>query len=554
MCQNHYPRRTRFFQALVIVGIFYSLVTTAALAATSAKQRFVFNNRNLPSTCDLSAYGDIYSRNVFTQIFEGLTSNESEDLHTVAGAAERWDISDDGLDYTFYLRKGLKWSDGAPLTAQDFVLAWQRVLDPANKAPHASYLYPVKNARLFNSGDLKNADALGVKAINDHVLKVTLENPTGYFLELTSYYVTYPVPSHLIKRHGSKWSEYRNAAFNGPFYVVNNTTNKATSTPVLILKKNPHYWDAHNVRLEEVYIHGIQDSKTALKMYSEGSLDYTGETEIPAQDLPKWRYTSDYRSVPWFGIEFLRVNTVKPPFKNVNVRRAFSLALDKEKITGYLVPVGHQPARSFVPVGTKSYTPPQLDSFDADEARRLLSNEGYCVPKKKEKDCKLFPKIEMLLDNNEARVKLALGVQQLLKRELGISKLQLKIVSNFPTYLKQRSAMAFDLARSGWIGDYNDPNAFLDLWVSNQVNNSTGWINPTYDRLIALAAKEVNPKRRMSHFRKAEKILLDELPVIPIYNFSKNYLIKSYVRNYHDNLQRVLFLKDLYIEHYNIKS
>jgi oligopeptide transport system substrate-binding protein len=233
------------------------------------------------------------------------------------------------------------------------------------------------------------------------------------------------------------------------------------------------------------------------------------------------------------------------------------MAIDKEKIVNYVVPGGHVPAGSIVPIGMKGYSSPQVDSVDSNQARMLLASAGYCVPSSTSataslpSGCKPFPEIQILVDNNESEKKMVLGIQQMLMKELGIDRIKINVVNDFQKYLELRRKVDFDIARSRWVGEYYDPNTFLEIWTSDNANNNTGWKNSKYDELISLAASEQNERKRMELFNQAERLLLTELPIVPIYNVSQNYLLKPYVRNYIDNMQRLLLLKDVYIEHYS---
>ena len=229
------------------------------------------------------------------------------------------------------------------------------------------------------------------------------------------------------------------------------------------------------------------------------------------------------------------------------------MAIDREKITQYLVRGNHSPATSFVPQGINGYEPPQEADYNLKKARALFSEAGFCVPSKKVRGCSPFPKVSFLLDNNAAHLKLALGMQQILGTALGIEKIELKVMPTLQAYLTERRQQNYHMARSGWSGDYYDPNTFLELWTSENPNNNTGWTNAKFDQWIAAAEREQNSRKRMRFFSKAERLLLEEAPVAPVFHYSKVYLMKHYVKNYFDNIQRVLLLRDVSIQHYQQK-
>lgn len=535
------------FIAFIVIGLLAALASTGCrdAEAVPAKQIFVYNNGILPKSLDTAVNTDVASRNILMQIFEGLTVYQARDLSPQPGVAKRWEISKDGKTYTFYLKPEALWSDGSRVTADDFVFAWRRVLDPKTAAPFAYYLYGIKNGRAYNKGEITDPALVGVKALAPDVLEVTLENNIPYFLQLTSFFTLFPVPKKQVQQYGASWADPSKIVTNGPFLVIGKP-----EANLMLLKKNNRYWGASSVRLQEVRIYGIQDSVQAVKLYAEGKLDYSGETPIPSQEIPKWRYTSDYHSVPFFAVNFLRFNTTRAPFDNVDVRRAINMAIDKVKIVNFVVPGGHQPTQSMVPTGVDGYTPPQSDTFDVQHARDLLQKAGYCVPKGPTEGCKAFPTFSIMVDNNDAEKKLVLGIQQMLKKDLGMEKIELRVIPDFQRYLELRRKMDYDIVRSRWLGDYYDPNAFLEIWSSDNVNNNTGWKNSRYDELLRQASGEHSERKRYELLRQAEQILLNDLPVAPIYNFSQIYLLKPYVRNFADNLQRIVLFKDLYIEHY----
>ena len=458
--------------------------------------------------------------------------------------AKRWD-NPDKVTYRFFLNSGARWTDGKPVVAQDFVFAWRRLLDPKNKAPFASHLFSLKNARKYHAGDEKDFNAVGVRAISPNELLVTLESPTPYFLQLTSFPSLHPVPSHVVKKHGSEWAKLGSYVSNGPFKLIRSKKSQ------LILEANPQYWDQAAVKLTRIHAYGIEDPKRALKLYVDGVLDYTGNTPLQHQDIAKWQYTSDFNTQPWFSVNFIRFNTKQPPFDQPIVRRAIAKAIDQDKLTHYIVPGSHRPLRSFVPSGIGDYKPSTMPDYSPEKARAILRDLNYCVPVsgKTQEGCKSFPKITFLVDRNASHTKLALGIQQMLSLELGIRAIDLK-VEEFSDYLKTRNALGFNMARSGWLGDYYDPNTFLEIMTSTSTNNQTGWSDSDYDQLIQKAALEKSSKKRMKRLREAEAILMKELPIIPIYNATRNYLLKPYVRGFVDNKQRVLLLKNVHIDRF----
>ncbi len=518
------------------------VLSTPLEAASKKGEIFIFNNRNLPQSFDPALSSDIYARNILNQLFEGLTASHPRDLSVLPGVAKYWKAAKDGTVYTFYLDSKAVWSDGSRVHADDFRFAWLRLLDPQRNAPYASLLYVIKNGRAYHKGEIQDAAKVGIRTVASDVLEVTLENPLPYFLQLTAFYPLFPLPRRVVEKYGNAWEQPSRFVGNGPFSL-----HRRKGSALIVLRKNPKYRQAETIHFDEVRAYGIQEPSKALAMYQRGQMDYTGETPIPFKDLTKWRYTTDFHAVPWFAVNFLRFNTKRAPLDDPQVREALSLVIDRAKITNYIVAGGNQPTYSIVPMGIKGYEPPQVSAVNVKRARKLLQQAGYCTPDEKFSGCKEFPQITFLLDNNVSYRKLALGIQQMFKNELGLQRVELKIL-DFQSYLKARRSMDFHIARSGWSGDYFDPNTFLELWTGDHPNNNTGWANPQYDKWIRLASIEQNPKKRMTYFSKAERILLNDYPVVPIFTFTKTYLLKPYVQGFVDNLQRVLCLQNVFID------
>ena len=448
-------------------------------------------------------------------LLEGLTREDAQTLEPRPGQAYRWEISRDGLTYTFHLRPGLRWSDGHPVTAGDFLYSWRRVLDPATAARYSSMLYPVKNAERFNLGALKDADSLGLAAPDDSTFVVTLRAPTAYFLYVTQFYTALPVPRWVVEKYGRRWTRPENIVVNGAFRLKDWRQNDHFE-----FVKNWTYWDAEHVRLAGAIAYTIEELNTNVNLYKAGQLDWCPSGYVPAAFIPYLRGFADFVHGPYQGVQFFSMNVRRPPLDNVWVRRALNLAVDRDAIANDLLKRSRDPWGNIVPSGYPGYQRPAGIPFDPARARECLAKAGFPGGRG-------FPKIQILFNTSEDGRRLAEAVQAMWKRELGIDV----ELSNqeWGSYLQATIAGKYDIARRSWIGDYLDPNTFLSCWITGDGNNRTGWSSPRYDALLARAADDLDPARRLATLAAAESLELADGPIIPIYHFSTNELVKPYV-------------------------
>jgi len=449
-------------------------------------------------------------------LFEGLTREDPQTLEPLPGQAYRWKITPDGLTYTFHLRPGIVWSDGAPVTAQDFRWSWLRVLEPRNAARYASLLYPVENAEAFSKGAIHDENAVAIRAPDDSTLVVKLARPTAYFLYLTQFYTCLPVPRRTLERHGNRWTQPRNIVNNGAF-----TLKYWRQNDHFEFVKNPRYWDAAHVRLDGLVAYTVDDLNTSTNLYKAGVFDWNPSGYIPSQFLPYLREYADFRHGNYQGVYFFSINVTRKPLDDPWVRRALNFAVDREAIANDLLKRSREPWGNFVPTGYPGYENPPGVRFDPERARECLARAGYPSGKG-------FPKISILFNTSEDHRRIAEAVQAMWKRELHI-EVELSN-QEWGSYLQATTALQYDVARRSWIGDYLDPNTFLSMYLTGDGNNRTGWGDARYDALIHAAADEVNAARRFAILREAEARLLDFGPVIPIYHYSTNELVKPYVR------------------------
>lgn len=461
-------------------------------------------------------------------IWEGLTVSHPSTLEPLPGMAERWEMTPDGLVYTFHLRRA-QWSDGHPVTAGDFLYAWRRVLNPVTAARYAGQLYYLRNAEAYNKKRITDPAQVGVAAPDDSTLIVTLEHPTPYFLDLLSFYTFMPVPRWCIEKFGDRWSRPGNVVGNGPFLL---TDWKPAN--YFKFRKNPGYWDAAHVKLDGVVAYSIDDLNTSLNMYKAGMTDWNPSGNLPAQFIPYVRDKADYRSAPYLGSYFYSFNVTDPTLKNVWLRRALAWSIDRESITRDLFKGSRLPLGTITPLGTPGYTAPKPIGLDLAYARECLAKAGYPGGK----GC---PKLSILFNTSEDHRKIAEVLQAQWKVNLGLDV----ELSNqeWGSYLKATTTLQYQVARRSWIGDYADANTFLGIMVTGDGNNRTGWSNAAYDSLIALAARTLDHPVRAGYLKEAETILLDECPLLPIYNYTLTELIKPYVRGIEPNALDQHFLK-----------
>jgi len=438
-------------------------------------------------------------------LFEGLLHFDRFG-HPQPGIARTWDISPDRRTYTFHLRPEAKWSNGDPVTANDFVASWRRVLLPETGSEYASILFPIKNAEAFNEQKVKDFSEVGVKALDSQTLQVDLENPTSYFLDLCCFMTYLPVQVASIEKYGDDWIKPGKLVNDGPFLLQDWKLNYR-----MRLKRNPTFWDAKNVRLETIDLLPIDNSITAYNFYASKVADLILDKGLtPPSLIPELKVRPDFHAAPFLGNYFIRFNVTRKAFSDPRVRQAFAMVIDRDRIVRKITQAGEPLAYSFTPPGIGGdYQPPHMFARDPERARALLAEAGY--PRGKG-----FPTVSYLYDNKKLNEDIAVEIQSMLSQELGVHVELVK--QEWKVYLNSMNRLDYDFCRSSWIGDYNDPNSFLDCFVTGSGNNRTGWSNQDYDDLIAAAAKEPDPKERFAILARAEDILLNQgTPICPLY-------------------------------------
>jgi oligopeptide transport system substrate-binding protein len=477
---------------------------------------------------------------IIMSLLEGLVSYDPVDLHPVPGVAESWDISPDHKVYTFHLRKNAKWSNGEPVTARDFYDSYKRILTPSLGSEYSYMHWVVKNARAYNEGTLTNFDDVGYKVLDDYTFQVTLENPTPYFLSLINHQSWFPVPMKVVRKFGSpyqrgnRWTHAGNFVGNGPFVLTKWRVNDIVS-----VRKNTNYWDAANVRLNGINFFPIESDDTEERAFRSGQLHVTYTMPLAKIDYYKTHYPELLHIEPFLGNYFYRINVTKPPLNDKRVRQALAMSIDREAIAKTVTRGGQLPAYNLVPPGTAGYTCRTNIREDIAQAKRLLAQAGY-------PDGKGMPPIELLYNTLESHRTIAEAIQQMWQQNLGV---QVRLVNQeWKVYLDAQRTMSYQICRGSWIGDYVDPNTFLDMWVTGGGNNETGWSNAEYDHLIAQAAETADPKARLEVFQKAEAILMDELPIIPIYFYTSTRAIRPEVKGWYPTILDMHPYKCIYLE------
>ncbi len=652
------------------------LTLTAALllaalsfsASTSGRASVRYISGPEPETLDPHQLGGQTGGRIVTAMFEGLTRYEAKSLAPAPGAAESWEISPDGLRYTFQLRKGNRWSDGMKLDAADFVYSWRRILAPELGAKYAYLLHPIKGARALNtyealaqtieqrlrpalaealeqtgpSGlsaatwrallgrlpfhdslqhsrdaelrqlldqplsepalprerlarfldsassevlrlrqealDAKSrfGESLGIHAEGPDRFVVELDAPTPYFLDITSFYPTLPVPRHVVEKNPNTWFLPETVVGNGPFLLEAWRVNDR-----IRLRRNDRYWGRSEIRAESIDALPMENANTALNLYLTGAADWL-PTWYPTDLVSELRKRPDFYAHAAFTIYYYRFNTKRAPLNDARVRQAINLAIDRPVIVEQVLGLGQLPAGHFVPPGMPGYEAPVSPiRLDVARARQLLSDAGF-------PEGRGFPGIGILYNTQEAHKKIAEVIANQLQNNLGISVTPYN--QEWQSYLETLRAGNYELGRGTWIGDYLDPNTFLDMWVTNGGNNQTGFSSPIYDALIraaanmdqfaenaaALLGQLKNPERitrelaaravsqdpderraclaraRMALLGEAEAILVqDEFPILPVYFTVNSGLRAPGLRGLHTELEladgrRVPNLPDIY--------
>ena len=505
------------FNLLILVCLIFAACQKKEAAIPAQVVHLNINNE--PPSLDPRTARDLDGANILHMLFEGLTRVSLQGKVELALAKEM-EISADGLTYIFHLRKS-NWSSGALLTSNDFVSSWKRMLDPGFATDAAYHLYPIKNARKAKLGQAQ-LEEVGIHAPDPLTLVIELEQPTPYFLELLTMSAFFPTPEQV----SSNWAlEAKTYVSNGPFQM-----KSWDHTDQITLTKNPHYWESKEVHLNEIHLL-VANSDTSLRMFEEGKIDWTGSplATIPIDSVKTLRAENKLHSSPFLATYFLRVNTTETsegktnPFSNSALRRALALSLDRSAIAEHLLQGGQKAAMALVPpemgLGIEGY----FSDNQPDEAKKLLHQArveiGYD-----------FEPIVLSYYNNERNTAIAQALQKQWEEKLQI-KVELQ-AAELKSFFQKVAKREFQVACGSWTADFNDPINFLDVFKYKESGtNNTGWENPQYIDLLNRSALCRDSEERKQLLRKAESLLMDEMPLIPVYHFALVYLKRDDLDN-----------------------
>ena len=496
-----------------------------ALAGSASAVTLNMHNGGDPTSLDPHKLSGDWENRIAGDIFEGLVT-EDAGANPVPGQAESWTISDDKTVYTFKLRDGISWSDGKPVTAGDFLFAFQRLFDPKNAAEYAYLQFPIKNAAAINEGKITDMAQLGVKAVDDKTLEITLEQPTPYFIGALTHYTAYPLPKHVIDAKGADWVKIENIVTNGAY----KPTEWVPGSHVLAVKNDKHY-SAADIKIDSVKFVTLEDNAAALKQFRAGEFDIL--TDFP-KDQYQWiqeNLPGQAHVVPFAGLYYYVINSTKPPFDNANVRKALSMAVNREVIGPQILGTGELPAYSWVPPGMAGYpSPVYVDWKDLPydqkvaEAKKLLAEAGITPEKPL--------KAQLRYNTNDNHKRIAVAIASMWK-PLGV-EVELYNTETKVHYDEMQRGI-LDIGRAGWLADYNDADNFLSLLKTGIEHNYGKWTNADYDKFVEDANKEQDPAKRAELFQKAEKIALDNSAAIPIYYYLSENIVSPKIKGFQDN-------------------
>ncbi|MTD39615.1 oligopeptide ABC transporter substrate-binding protein OppA [Erwinia sp. CPCC 100877] len=527
--------------ALLLAGAFPSAYAADVPAGVvlDARQELVRHLKDEPVSLDPAKAVGLPEIQVIRDLFEGLV-NQDEQGHTVPGVASKWQSNDNRI-WTFSLRNDARWSDGTPVTAQDFVYSWRRLVDPQTTSPFAWFagLAGILNARDITNGKM-TPDKLGVTAVNARTLRVQLDRPVPYFPSLAASFALYPVKQANLERFGNAWTQPGNLVSNGAFVLRKRVVNEK-----LELGRNRQYWDNAKTVLNKVTFLPINQESAVTKRYLAGDIDIT--ESFPRQlyrklmkEIPGQVYTP-----PQLGTYYYAFNTEKGPTADVRVRQALSMSIDRRIIAEKVLGTGEKPAWRFTPDVTAGFTPEPspLENISQPElnvqAKTLLQAAGYGPGRPLN--------LTLLYNTSENHQKIAIAVASMWKKNLGV---QVKLQNQeWKTYIDSRNSGNFDVVRASWVGDYNEPSSFLTLLTSGHSGNIARFHHPGYDKVLNQASQEVDDGQRNRDYNAAEKILQDQAPVAPIYQYTNGRLIKPWVKGYPiNNPEDVAYSRTIYIE------
>lgn len=521
----------RSFPIYQTVGLFSLLLLCSCKPSSSTSNESVFrvNLRTEPPSLDWSLATDSVSFDVVANLMVGLTEFD-KNLRPAPVIAKSWDILDGGKRILFHLREDVTWTDGKKVTAKDFEYSWKRLLNPKTASEYAYILFDIVNAEDYNQGKITDAALVGVRAQNDFALEIHLKHPAAYFVALTTFEVTYPQRQDIIEKFGTRWTAPGHIVSNGPFIL-----SSWKHENEIQLKANPNFF-LSKPAIDRVEMFMVDEKTTALAMYEQGQLDFIDNDSIPIFEKPRMAKLPGFKAVPQLRGYYYGFVTDRKPFHDVRVRKAFSMAIDRS-VFSKILHGAERPTPSWIPPGMLAHNPKIGLTYNPPEARRLLREAGY-------PEGKGFPEVTLAYNTLEDHKTVAEAVQGMWKRNLGV----LVRLDNqeWKVYLKKLKTDPPHVYRSGWGADYPDPDNFMKLFSSLSGNNDTRWKNPQYDRLLDLASKEFDERKRKQLYDEAQRILCEiDVPIMPLFTTTEYTVLNPRFTGLEVNSMARLILRDV---------
>lgn len=518
----------RLAATLLVVACAACRPRQTVVEAARATQTLHLGNGAEPGDLDphlATAYTEF---NIILALGEGLAAIDEQSGKPVPAAAASWEVSPDGLRYTFHLRPEAKWSNGEPVVAADFLFSYERILRPVLASEYAYMLFPVRGAEDFNSGKTSDFASVGFSAPDSRTLVVELASPTPYFLGLVAHQAWFPVhPPTILKfgkidQRGTAWTRPENHVGNGAYRLAVWVPNDRIE-----VVRQPHHWSDPKTGLQRVVFYPTDNIPADEAAFRAGQRHVTYDLLPDRIAGYRAQNPSPLRVDPLLETLYLRFNTTRKPLDDARVRRALALAVDREAIAASVLQGSRLPAQHFVPPGAGGFQSAARQPHDPATARALLAEAGF-------PEGRGFPRLEVLMNTDDLNTRVLSAIQAMWKRELGVDVALVN--QDFRVYLDAMKGLRYDIARARWIGDYDDPNTYLDMYLTGGGNNQTGWSNADYDRLIARAAATPEPAARFALFQEAEALLLAEAPIAPLCFGARVHLVHPDVRDWRPSL------------------
>ena len=522
-----------------IIGfiLIYTLVSCPLISASSVEEKILNRiNGSEPESLDPQKITSSSAVNIVNDLFEGLVTRDRSG-RIIPAQASHWDISPDNKTYTFYLIPA-KWSDNKPVTARDYVFAWQRAVNPVTASPYAWYpsMAGILNAEAIIKGKLP-VDKLGVKAVNDRTLKVTLSRSIPWFMELLAHPVLFPVPWHAIEHYGNGWTQAGHMVSNGSYRLTSWVVNESVT-----LSANPYYRDYSNVQINKVRWFSTSSSITALHRYKAGSIDITANIPTDSFKAVQKEMPENIFTLPQAGTEYLAFNMRKPPMNNKKLRQALSYAIDRKILVKYVLGQGQIAARQFTPYylnNAPEISAPYANLTDKEriaKARQFYKEAGYSASHPLE--------LTLIYNTSETHKKVMLAIAHMWKKTLGADV----TIENqeWKTLLDRLQSGDFEVGRASWIADYDHVSAMLSHFVRGQ-NNKAGYSNPEYDKIFLSSYSEKKPQYQKSYARLEEK-LAEDMPIAPLFYYVSSRLVSSRVGGYYASSLDQIYTRYLWIK------